>query len=148
MKCNICTLLLFLFIPSAFSQQNESELICHPDKIVFNIVEKMPILQISIDELKKYMTQDIDTIEGNNDKEYEFYIRFIVNCKGIAGDYVFLKSDQKSLNNQIISVLSQRCSWISGVQKETNVDVYYSFEIILKNKTFEIELKNYRPLGK
>lgn len=148
MKSSIVTIILSLSLISAFCQQNNSELVCHPDGIVFNIVEEMPILQISLEELKNYMSQNIETIEMSNGEAYEFYLRFIVNCRGITGDYVFFKSGLESLNGQIISALKKKCTWIPGVQKNTNVDVYYSFSITLKNKVFDIELKNYRPLGK
>lgn len=149
MKNSISTIILLLSLCNGLCQQNETKFICHPDNIVFYIVKEMPILQISIKELENYMTENIEfKKEYNNNQEYEFYIRFIVNCKGIAGDYVIIKSELKNLNKQIVSLLENKCTWIPGVQKNTNVDVYCSFMIKLKNEVFNIELKYFRPLGK
>ena len=128
---------------SQFQKPEKSEIACNKE-FVLTIAQEMPKLQISIESLEDYLNQNIKPSKDQVNQVGKMDIGFVINCKGEAGEYHLGRTNMEGLFDPIVKLLKEKCEWKPGVQKNYDIDMYYSFNVTLSDGRLKINTQNYR----
>jgi hypothetical protein len=134
---------VFSFCQKPYKELQDSSALCESRKEVFFIVEGMPKLEKTLNDIEETINEDICLTKKQLEIEGETYIQCLVNCEGNSGDFqiVEFSPNIKDINDKIIDILKEEnLKWIPGKQKSKNVNVFMLFHIKLKKGNFQVAL--------
>ncbi len=140
---------IMLFIPTLLlSQENivsiDKTQTCSVDQIPFDIVEKAPIYpecaeqdsselkNCFSDAISRFITENFNfsSTENYGDETFKIFVRFFINKKGQVTD-ISVRATSTLLERKLIRVIEKLPEMTPGKQKGKNVNVVYTFPIII-----------------
>ncbi len=109
---------------------------------VFFIVEKMPVPNISADEIKNVLKKIVRFT--NQEKTYKttIHIQCVVNCRGEAGDFqiIYCPDEIVDIGDQVLNVFRDRYyNWSPGKQRDKSVDVLIRIWVMVHEGKFKVK---------
>ncbi|MFV0546566.1 MAG: TonB family protein [Bacteroides sp.] len=104
------------------------------DKVVFEVVEEMPIYPGGQNELMKYLAENIKYPATAVEKNIEgrVIVQFIVESDGHISNPKIVRSIAPSLDAEAIRVVNAMPKWTPGKQRGKNVAVRYTLPIMYR----------------
>ncbi len=106
---------------------------------VFYLVDKMPVPEISAEEMAGYLESVIRLTNREKTITDDIWLQCVVNCQGIAGDFQIIQCEAEIYNIgcQVLQVFKEKFrEWDSGIQRGKAVDVLIRVKVSVKEGKF------------
>lgn len=115
------------------------------DKVIFQVVEKMPEFPGGESGLMKFLAQNIKypVIAMERNIQGRVILQFVINQDGSVSDAEVVRGVDSSLDAEAIRVVNAMPKWTPGMQRGENVRVRYTLPINFK---LDSDSKNSKPL--
>lgn len=114
------------------------------DKVVFEVVEEMPIYPGGQNELMKYLAENIKYPATAVEKNIEgrVIVQFVVESDGHISNAKVARSIDPSLDAEAVRVINAMNKWTPGKQKGKNVAVRYALPIMFRIPEKQLKQEN------